>query len=149
MSKAFTREADDLPERPVVPRRISPLPPGTANYVTPAGAEKLRVELARLRGQNVPASDARVQHLQQSLQSAVVVPRPTTPEDRVRFGATVTVRDRRGETTYRLVGVDEADPECGWVSWQSPIAKALLNTRVGDRVRFRDQDLEVVRVEYE
>lgn len=36
MSKAFTRESDNQPERPVVQRRASPLPPGTNNYLTPS-----------------------------------------------------------------------------------------------------------------
>ena len=79
----------------------------------------------------------RVEYLEQSLQSAVIVPPPAPPWDQVRFGATVTVRDRSGhETRYRIVGVDEIDLERDWVSWLSPIARALTNARIGQRIRF-------------
>ena len=170
MSKAFTRESDDLPDWPALPRQPSPLPPGAKNYLTPDGAQRLREELDRLiqvERPRVAASphegdikrqlqvlDQRIGHLQQSLHSAVVVPPPVAPEDRVRFGATVTVREGSGgESRYRIVGVDETDIDRGWVSWLSPIAKALLNARVGQRVRFKlpsgDEELEIVVLAYE
>lgn len=170
MSKAFTRESDDLPDRPALPRQPSPLPPEAKNYLTPDGAQRLREELDRLvqverprlatlsdEGDNrrqLRVLDQRIGYLQQSLHSAVVVPPPAAPEDRVRFGATVTVREAGGgESRYRIVGVDETDLDRGWVSWLSPIAKALLNARVGQRVRFKlpsgDEELEIVRLAYE
>ena len=168
MSKAFTRESDDAPEQPVAPRR-SLLPPGTKNYLTPDGERRLREELNRLAQVERPrlaelkddaeaqrrlqALDQRLADLQQSLQSAIVVPPPAAPEDRVRFGATVTVRERGGETRYRIVGVAEADPARNWVSWQSPLANALLNARLGESVRFKfpsgEEQLEIVRIAYE
>ena len=120
MSKAFTRESDDLPDQPELPRPSSSLPPGSKNYLTPDGARQLREELERLQTERpeVAASpdggdtkrqlqvlDQRIFHLQESLQSAVVVSPPSSPEDRVRFGATVTVRERNGsESNYRIVG---------------------------------------------
>ena len=69
------------------------------------------------------------------------------------FGASVLVRDEGGvEHRYRLVGIDEADPSRGDVSWRSPVATALLGTRVGDIVTLRsprgDEELEVVEVSY-
>lgn len=170
MSKAFTRESDDLPDRPVLPRQRSLLPPGAKNYLTPEGARRLGEELERLvqvERPQVAASpvdsdskrqlqvlDERIYHLQQSLESAVVVPAPAVPEDRVRFGATVTVREpNSGESRYRIVGVDETDIDRGWVSWLSPIAKALVNARLGQRVRFKfpsgDTELEIVDITYE
>ena len=168
MSKAFTRE-DDTGEQPVITRR-SPLPFGAKNYITSAGAAGLRAEVERLiqverpqllsRPEDMEAKrqlqvlDARISELQNSLQSAVVVEPPAVPDDQVRFGATVTVREKSGsETVYRIVGVDETDFDRGWVSWLSPVAKALVNARVGQRVRLKlpsgDQELEVVRVAYE
>ena len=170
MSKAFTRESDDLPDQPIAPRPASPLPPGAKNYLTPGGAAKLRKELDRLIEIDRPAIaaaaaadgsrsrvsllDQRIQHLQQSLQSAVVVPPPAATEDRVRFGATVTVRQRDGsESCYRIVGIDETDLDRDWVSWLSPIAKALINAQLGQRVRFKfpsgEHELEIVRISYE
>lgn len=170
MSKAFTRESDDFPDLPVVPRPMSSLPPGAKNYLTPDGAQRLREELDHLVQSERPrltsspdAADARrllqlldrrIACLHQSLQSAEVVPPPAAPEDRVRFGATVTVRGGNGsEERYRIVGIDETDLDRGWVSWLSPIAKALLNARLGERVRFRfpagEQELEIVGIVYE
>ena len=67
---------------------------------------------------------------------------------------TSTVREDTGvESSYRIVGIDETDLDRGWVSWLSPIAKTLLNARLGQRVRFRfpagEQDLEILKITYE
>ena len=169
MSKAFTRESDDAPELPALPRASSQLPPGTKNYLTADGAEKLRRELEQLtqaerpRLASLPASDearqqlralgAQIRQLEEILQTAEIVQAPAPPWEQVRFGATVTVRDRGGvETRYRIVGVDETDTDRDWVSWRSPIARALLNARVGERVKFRapagEMELEVVGIGY-
>ena len=173
MSKAFTRESDDTPELPVRPPRASLLPTGAKNYLTPDGAARFRAELDKLLQTERPnaapdsepsteadarrqlqALDARIAELQQALHAAVVVPAPAPPHEQVRFGATVTVRERSGEETrYRIVGVDETDIDRGWVSWLSPIAKALLNARLGQRVRFKfpsgEAELEIVEIRYE
>ena len=169
MSKAFTRESDDETELPVL-RQPSPLPPGAKNYLTPAGERQLREELERLLQVERPKfaaltedSDAkrrlamldqRIQHLRQTLHTAVVVPPPAAPWEQVRFGATVAVRSGSGEQeSYRIVGVDEIDLDRGWVSWISPIARALLNARPGQRVRFKfpagEKELEIVGISYE
>jgi transcription elongation factor GreB len=51
------------------------------------------------------------------------------------------------------VGVDEIDIDRGWVSWQSPIAKALLNGKRGQRIRFKfpsgEETLEILDISYE
>ena len=170
MSKAFTRESDDLPDPLVAPRQPPPLPPGAKNYVTPDGARRLREELERLvqversgaaalpdandARRQLLVLDQRIRYLQQSLQSAVVVHPAAVPDDRVRFGATVTVRERSGdESRYRIVGIDETDIDLGRVSFLSPIAKALLNARIGERVQFRfpsgQEELEILGINYE
>jgi len=170
MSKAFTRESDDLPDAPVVTRLRSPLQPGVKNYLTRDGAFRLREELDQLVQVERPRQvatpdnpeakrqlqvlDQRIDYLQRSLQSAVVVAPPIVPEPAVRFGASVTVRDRSGcESRYRIVGVDETDIERGWVSFLSPIAKALLNARLGERVQLElpsgQEELEILGVAYE
>lgn len=167
MSKAFVREDADSSDEPVVP--ASALPPGTRNLVTPDGALRLRAELRRLLDEERPRwaglprdadtkrelerLDRRIRHLQQSLFSAEIVPVPTGPHLVVRFGATVTVRDSAGvESRYRIVGVDELDSERGWVSWLSPLARALQNARLGERVTFAtpsgSEELEIVAIEY-
>jgi transcription elongation factor GreB len=66
----------------------------------------------------------------------------------------VTVRDPQGAvTTYRIVGVDETDWEKNEVSWLSPIARALLNARLGQKVPFKFPagmtQLEIAAIQYE
>ena len=166
MSKAFTRE-DDSEELPPPPRRSSPLPPGAKNYLTADGAQRLRAELehcierrTRVAGDSADAKlelqkiDLHIAALQAVLDSAVVTPPPEKPWNEVRFGASVKVRDAAGEqSTYRIVGVDETDIDRDWVSWVSPIARALLGARVGQRVRFRvpagERELEILSITYE
>jgi transcription elongation factor GreB len=155
MSKAFTREVDDLPERLTVRRAAFSLPSGAKNYFTAEGMDRLRRELEDLS--SAPDSSLvrqRKLQIQESLNSAVAVSSPPAPWTQVLFGATVTVRDEQGEETiYRIVGVEETDIDRNWISWMSPLAKALLKKHVGDRVRFRspdgDQDIEIVAVQYE
>jgi transcription elongation factor GreB len=173
MSRAFTRE-DDARDV-VLPKPVSPLPPGARNHLTPAGAQRLREELARLadterprliaasaeeggRGddakEELQRAELRIAYLQQSLATAEITAPPPPPHDVVRFGATVTVRNGGGETTrYRIVGVDEADHARDEVSWLAPIARALLNARLGQRVPFRfptgQATLEIVEIRYE
>lgn len=154
MSKAFTRESDDAPEIPLRPRRVSTLPPGTKNYLTASGARSLRAELAAVlhpererltrlepdsdTKQRLAVLTERIGQLEQTLTSAVVVEPPAPPHEQVRFGATVTVRHRSGEETrYRIVGVDETDTDRDWISWLSPVARALLNARLGQKVRIK------------
>ena len=167
MSKAFTRE-DDAEELVVRPT-VSSLPPGVKNYVTADGAQRLQGELDRLIKVDRPAVaslpdpveakgqlqilDQKIAQLSHSLQSAEIVPPPVEPEQVVRFGAFVTVRNRAGdETEYRIVGVDEMDIDRDWVSWRSPIARALINARLGQRVRFRfpagEDELEIIGLHY-
>jgi transcription elongation factor GreB len=167
MSKAFTREDDDAPEMPVRRAAVAQ-DPDARNPITPAGAQRLREELEKLVEIERPrlaaegsavrrelqAVDERILSLQQSLRTAVVVPPPDPPDAVVRFGATVTVRDARGETwPCRIVGIDEAAPERDWISVRSPLAMALLNARKGTQVRVQlpagAQELEIVDVKYE
>jgi transcription elongation factor GreB len=98
--------------------------------------------------------DRRLRFLNKRLDNAVVVD-PTLQEntDCVFFGATVTVMDQHGdEFTYSIVGLDEADPGQGRISWISPLARALIKARLGDSVRFQSpgglRELEIVAIEY-
>lgn len=170
MSRAFVRESD-MPQVPELPAQVSPLPPGAKNYLTPGGAERLREELARRLEQERPrlaaaapddqdakrelqVLDQRIRYLRESLRTAEISEPPPPPHDTVRFGATVTVRESTGEQTrYRIVGVDETNLERNEVSWLSPLGRALLNARLGERVTFRAprgaQELEIIRIAYE
>jgi transcription elongation factor GreB len=171
MSRAFVRESDE-PQLPELPPLVSPLPPGAKNYMTAGGLERLRAELTRLASDERPplASaaahdfeskaklqllDQRIRYLEDSARTAeVVAPPAAESRDVVRFGATVTVRESNGaEARYRLVGVDETDLDRNWVSWLTPIARALMNARIGQRLIFKAprgaKELEVVGIDYE
>ncbi|PLY13237.1 MAG: transcription elongation factor GreB [Desulfuromonas sp.] len=100
--------------------------------------------------------DGRIRFLQKRLESATVVDPVSQAEvagDRVLFGCTVTVENEEGEAkTYCIVGEDEYDPKRGYVSWVSPIGKALLGKHEGDEVTFATpggrSELEIVKVAY-
>ena len=130
MSKAFTKEDDDLPERSTRRRSASGLPPGALNYMTADGARRLRTE-------QVNASSDRAAEITQLLAAVTVVEPPTESPEGAVFGAKVTLREAGGrEACYRIVGVDEVGFEPGWVSWTSPIGKTLLGVEPGLRVRL-------------
>ena len=102
--------------------------------------------------------DRRIRFLIRRLDAAEVVDplarRDDDAADQVFFGATVTVASARGEErTISIVGVDEIDTARGYVSWVSPIARALLKAREGDTVVLRTpagvEELDVVAVRYE
>ena len=147
MSKAFTKEDDDAPEAEVSRWDRPRVPPGVRNLVTPDGLKSWQEELARLvaleeAGGVDPAKEPvtrdRIQQLRAYLRSAVPTAPPPAGDDRIRFGADVTVRNPNGEQTqYRIVGVDEVDADRNWVSWLSPVAKALLQKRIRDQVRMK------------
>ncbi|HEX3058263.1 MAG TPA: transcription elongation factor GreB [Usitatibacter sp.] len=99
--------------------------------------------------------DRRIRYLTKRLEAGEIVD-PGTREDtdQVFFGATVTyVTSEGGEQTVRIVGIDEMDPSRGYVSWISPVARALIKAREGDRVNLKtpagDQALEIIEVRYE
>ena len=146
MSRAFVKEDVDLPERTGRKRLASGLPPGATNYITARGAKCLRDELQKLREAN--ASGKRVAELEQILASIHVVDPPEAPSNSVTFGATVTVKDKKGRTeTYTIVGVDELGLESDAVSWISPIGKALLAADMGDWIKLDDgRSAKIVKV---
>jgi transcription elongation factor GreB len=150
MSKAFTRESDDEQELRPANRPASVLPEGAPNYLTADGAERLKKELERLTNEDLPGLqqagdeasrdqrwriEQRILEISETLNSAQVVSPPAKPWDQVSFGAIVTVRKPDNEeVTYRLVGVNEVDLDRNWVSWQAPVARALMNARIGRSV---------------
>ncbi len=101
--------------------------------------------------------DRRIRFLIKRLDAAEVVDplsrRDEGEDDRVYFGATVTVRNAKDEErTVSIVGVDEIDTERGYISWVSPMARALLRAREGDTVTLNTpggvEDLDILRVRY-
>jgi transcription elongation GreA/GreB family factor len=73
---------------------------------------------------------------------------PDPGSERVVFGTAVTVaRGDGSETTYRIVGEDEADPAAGRIAWTTPVAQALLGAEPGDFRELPTGEVEVLRVE--
>jgi transcription elongation factor GreB len=102
--------------------------------------------------------DRRLRYLTKRLDNAEVVDAARQANlDQVFFGASVTVMhlsaDAAADVTYRIVGVDEADPAVGAISWISPLARALMKAREGDVVRFQSpagpREMEVIEISYE
>jgi len=99
--------------------------------------------------------DRRIRYLTRRLENAEVVdPSRREETDQVFFAATVTYCNGKGEeTTVRIVGLDETDPSRGYVSWISPVARALIKAREGDTVPLVTpggrEELDVVEVRYE
>ena len=98
--------------------------------------------------------DRRIRFLTKRLDIAEVAdPSVHFGHDQVFFGATVTyVNQRDQERTVTIKGIDETDNLAGEISWVSPIARALLKTRVGDEVQLMTpggvEQIEVMRVHY-
>ncbi len=100
--------------------------------------------------------DGRIRFLTRRLEDATIVDpveQQKIANGRVLFGGTVTVENEMGEEkVYCIVGTDELDASRGYVSWVSPIGRALLGSSVGDLVSFAtpggQTELEIIRVEY-
>ena len=156
---------------------------GVKNYMTPAGHRKLQDELTHLWKVERPALvitvawaagngdrsengdyiygkrrlreiDRRIRYISKSLDSAQVVDNSRRAPDRVFFGATVTFASASGdERTVTIVGTDELDSGDERVSWRSPLAAALLKSKVGDVVTVRTprgpERLEVIDIRYD
>ncbi len=149
MSRAFVKEPDgdqfieELPERVHSPH---------VNYVTPNGLRQLKERLedllARRKALAGPVSaenkkpllhiDRDLRYCDERIRRAVLVDPAGQPDNEVHFGATVEVETSDGRRmTFAIVGEDEADAAQGKISWVSPLARALAETRVGDSVVWK------------
>ena len=82
--------------------------------------------------------DRRVRFLSKRLEQLRVVEELPKDRDRVFFGAWVTLEDESGkEQCFRIVGPDEFEVSKGWISMNSPMARALLGKRLDDDVRVQ------------
>lgn len=99
--------------------------------------------------------DRRIRFLTKRLDIAEVVdPSQREATDQVFFGATVTyLRNNATEETVSIVGIDEADPLGGRISWISPMAKAIIKAREGEVVSLRTpsgvDSIEILTVRYD
>jgi len=98
--------------------------------------------------------DRRIRFLTRRLEIAEVVDPAAQPNrDQVFFGATVLYSDSAGqEFRVTIVGVDEAEPLQGRISWISPVARALIKASEGDTVVLRTpggvEELDILEVSY-
>jgi transcription elongation factor GreB len=178
MSKAFTRESDDDGEPPVAPEMPAP----ARNYISPAGFARLQAEKKQLleverpevvrtvswaakngdRSENgdylygkkrLREIDRRVRFLIKRLEAAEVVDTAGRDSDQVFFGSTVRLKSTTGEKTITIVGVDETDSPRRRISWISPVARALIKAREGDKVVLKTpggtEELEILEVRYD
>ena len=147
MSRGFVKE-DDQEETPIVPPRAD-LPEGVVNYVTQGGMDELLNEKQELisEKENLEITDenerrialnyinAKLQLLNNRIATAKIVDLNNQPNDEIRFGALVTLKiiGKTELQQYQIVGVDEADISKGKISFISPIAKILINRKVGEK----------------
>ena len=98
--------------------------------------------------------DRRIRFLTKRLDLAEVVDSSKQENvDQVFFGATVDYAGEDGDTkTVTIVGVDEVNLDIGYVSWISPVARALLKAKTGDTVALHTpagvQQIDILDVRY-
>ncbi|MBW6501131.1 MAG: GreA/GreB family elongation factor [Bacteroidales bacterium] len=157
MSRGFVRE-DDQEEVPIVPQRAY-LPEGLPNFVTPAGMDQLLAEKQILinEKENLDSSNenekrialnyinAKLQLLNNRIAESRVIDLKNQPQSEIRFGATVTLKNYASGNIqiFQIVGVDEADISRSRISFISPLAKALINKKTGDRITLK-RDRETI-----
>ncbi len=153
MSVAFVKEPNEdqveaLPERDL----------GTEpNFVTPRGLRLLdgeiesneaALEAARAEGDKIAMAminrDLRYWRARRSTAQVIV---PQADSGLVQFGHAVEIRRPNGRMqTFRIVGIDEADPPQGLISYLSPLARQLVGKEEGDTVRAGPDDAEIVAI---
>jgi transcription elongation factor GreB len=179
MSKAFTRETDsdddDLPLQPLPIGGKNYITPAGYSHMRDELLGLMDVERPKVveavywaasngdRSENgdyiygkkrLREIDRRIRFLTQRLEIAEITdPSAHYGKDQVFFGSTVTYEDDAGvERSITILGIDEADTLTGQVSWVSPVARALLKSRVGDEVSLVMPDgvrvLSVLAVSY-
>lgn len=115
-------------------------------------SENAEYEAAKERQSMV---EGRIAEIQGKIASAEVVNPAEIKADRVVFGATVTISDveEEEESTYQIVGVDEADVKAGKISIMSPLARALIGKKQGDIVVVHspkgEKEYEVISFKYQ
>jgi transcription elongation factor GreB len=149
VSKAFTSEEPETPE--VKGRLVARARRGEERPITPVGYRALVEQVRHLSEEALPGARREgatadvlegLQHqlalASASLESVRVVHAPADAEGRVTFGATVTVTWDDGRTQrFAVVGPDEASAAEGRVSVESPLARAVLDLRVGEAVELQ------------
>ncbi|OAD44595.1 GreA/GreB family elongation factor [Polaribacter atrinae] len=166
MSRGFVKE-DDQEEIPMVPPRAD-LPEGVTNYVTQVGMDELLIEKQKLINErehldisNEKESriasnyiNAKLQLLKNRIATAKIVDLNNQPKNIIRFGALVTLKieNKTAPEHYQIVGVDEADISKGKIAFISPIARLLINKKVGEKAVLKlakeDRYFKIINIKY-
>lgn len=100
--------------------------------------------------------DGRLKHLMKRMDLAEIVDSAKQQSlEKIYFGAWVTLfnLDDESEHVYRIVGKDELAPSQGYISWVSPLAKAMLGKGLGDTMRVQtpkgEEEFEVINIRYQ
>ena len=146
MSRAFVKENDlehagiDIPERP-----LSPHP----NYVTLQGYQELQANIRNIEQElkNLKITEDNtllekkyrlerdLRYFLNRIKAAIKVDPKTQDKDKVLFSATVHLTDENDmKMMFKIVGEDEADTSKNKISYVSPLAKALIGSKVGDEI---------------
>lgn len=162
MNKAFTKEEDGGTHQRLPDLPISSHP----NHVTPNGLVTLQDRQVALFGQIATLRDAGdgpetlhalsvaerdLRYVDARLATAILVTPPVGNYDKVQFGAEVVVEDDNGNRRiFHLVGDDEADPANGLIAAHSPLASALLESKISEIVEWvkptGTEDLEIIEI---
>ena len=146
--------------------RYRPPRPPSAKYITAEGEKAMKAELHQLwkverpvitqsvseaaaqgdRSENAEyiygkkrlrEIDGRVRYLSKRLEEMTVVSEPPTNQDKIYFGAIVTLEDEEQNTLkYKIVGPDELDPQKGHISIDAPLGLALLSKEVDSEIEI-------------
>jgi transcription elongation GreA/GreB family factor len=149
MSRAFVKETAETAPPPE--RMISDGP----NLVTPEGFARIAAEVARLEAAlatetNVLLRETLARDLRYwSVKKASAEIAAPAAGDTVAFGSRVTIERNGRRQTFRIVGVDEADPKAGTISHRAPLAQALLGASAGDTVEMTSPPGEILVVSME
>ena len=82
--------------------------------------------------------DRRIRYITKQLATIQVVRKKPTDQNRIYFSAFVKLRNMENEKimTFRLVGIDETNPEKRWINFESPLSKSLLGKSASDIIEL-------------
>jgi len=82
--------------------------------------------------------DRRIRYITKQLATIQVVRKKPTDRNRIYFSAFVKLRNMENEKimTFRLVGIDETNPEKRWINFESPLSKSLLGKSASDIIEL-------------
>ena len=164
MSRAFVKEPDgdqaesDLPERPQSEH---------PNYITSNGLQRMKSTVEMLRQERdqlkkedgisaknrIKSIEAKLRYLGKRIQRAISVDVSKQVSEEIRFGATVKLVDENVQKyIFTIVGEDETEPDEGFISWISPLARELVGKKINDFVIWErpagNLELEIMEFSY-